>query len=87
LLDSDTSQNFINIKFTKQNNVTTINIKHIVIELADRRKTETKKVVNIKKLELGTYYTSGIQAQVITLQYYDTNLGKPWLYHANPIND
>jgi hypothetical protein len=43
--------------------------------------------VNVKKLELGTYYTSGIQAQVITLQRYDAILGKPWLYHANPTID
>jgi len=67
-LDSGASRNFIDIKFIEQNNITTTNIKPIVVELADERKTETKQIVNIKKLELGTYYTSGIQAQVITLQ-------------------
>ena len=46
LLDSGASRNFIDIKFTEQNNITTTNIKPIVVKLADRRKTETKKVVN-----------------------------------------
>src|ERR1043165_2396783 len=87
LLDSGASRNFIDIKFIEQNNVTTTNTKPIIVELADGRKTETKQIVNIKKLELGTYYTSGIQAQVITLQRYDAILGKPWLYHANPTID
>ena len=82
-MDSGASWNFINIKFIEQNNITTTNIKPIVVELADERKTETNQIVNIKKLELGTYYTSGIQAQVITLQRYDAILEKPWLYYAN----
>jgi len=60
------------------------NIDHVTIELADRRKMETNKMVNIKKLELDTYKTTGITAQVIGLQRYDAILGKPWLFHANP---
>ena len=57
LLDSGASRNFIDIKFIEQNNITTTNTKPIIVELADGRKTETKQIVNIKKLELGTYYT------------------------------
>ena len=40
----------------------------MTVELADGRKMETNKMVNIKKLELDTYKTTGITAQVIGLQ-------------------
>jgi len=53
--------------------------------LADGRKKEVKDEIKINKLELETYYTSEITAQVLGLQRYDAILGKPWLYHANPV--
>ena len=57
------------------------------VELADERKKEVKNEINIKKLELETYRTSGISAQVLGLQRYDAILEKLWLYHANPSID
>src|SRR6185369_3278872 len=59
----------------------------VEVELADGRKSMTSKNIKIKNLELGTYHTSGIDAQVMKLQRYDVILGKSWLYHANPTID
>jgi len=56
----------------------------MTVELADGRKMGTNKLINIKRLELDTYKTTGITAQVINLQRYDAILGKPWLFYANP---
>src|SRR6185369_8311332 len=85
LLDSGASRNFIDKEFVNRNCLTTKTVSPISVELADGRKTKTDKIVGINKLELGSYHTTGISAQVIKLQRYDVILGKPWLYHANPI--
>ena len=59
----------------------------VIVKLADGRKQETSRFVNINELHLGPYYTTKLSAQVIKLQRYDAILGKPWLYHTNPIID
>lgn len=84
LIDSGASRNFLDKQFVERHNIPTQDINHVTVELADGRKMGTNKVVNIKKLELDTYHTTGIVAQVIGLQRYDAILGKPWLFHANP---
>ncbi|CAG8743053.1 17297_t:CDS:2, partial [Racocetra fulgida] len=81
---SGASQNFINKNFVNKNKLTTKTNTSLTVELADGRKAKTNKIVDITKLELGPYNTSGISVQVLNLQCYDTILGKPWLYHANP---
>jgi len=86
-LDSGASRNFIDEKFVKQSRLITKVISPILVELADGRKTETNRIVDIHKLELDSYHTTGISAQVTKLQRYDVILGKPWLYHANPSID
>ena len=60
-------------------------MKPIKIEFADGTKREIDQTVSIQELKMDKYHTSGISAQVINLQRYDVILGKPWLYHANPI--
>ena len=87
LLDSGASRNFLDDQFVKRCNITTQESAPVTIELADGRKQDTNRVVNIKDLHLDTYHTTGISAQVIKLQRYDAILGKPWLYHANPTID
>ncbi len=84
LIDSGASRNFLDKQFVERYNIPIKNIDHVTVELADGRKMETNKMVNISKLELDTYKTTGITAQVIGLQRYDAILGKPWLFHANP---
>ena len=71
-------------KFVQKNQLTRKPTTPFTVELADGRKKEVKNEINIKKLELETYRTSGISAQVLGLQRYDAILGKLWLYHANP---
>ena len=71
-------------KFVQKHHLSKKNTIPFTVELADGRKKEVKDEIKINKLELETYYTSGITAQVLGLQRYDAILGKPWLYHANP---
>ncbi|CAH1771257.1 12327_t:CDS:2, partial [Entrophospora sp. SA101] len=71
-------------EFVNKNQLKTRDVSPISVELADGTKTKTNKIIDINKLELGSYHTTGITAQVIKLQCYDVILGKPWLYHANP---
>ena len=87
LLDSGASRNFIDEKFVQQHKLSTQGTKSFSVELADGRKKEITQAVNIKKLSLEPYHTSGISAQVLNLQRYDVILGKPWLFHANPTID
>jgi len=84
LLDSGASRNFLDEKFVKRHGIPVNDIDPMTVELADGRKMGTNKLINIKRLELDTYKTTGITAQVINLQRYDAILGKPWLFHANP---
>ena len=83
-LDSGASRNFVDEKFVQKHHLSKKNTTPFTVELADGRKKEVKDEIKINKLELETYYTSGITAQVLGLQRYDAILGKPWLYHANP---
>ena len=62
-------------------------MKAFTVEFADGSKCNVDQAINMKELQLGDYKTSGITAQVINLQRYDAILGKPWLYHANPLVD
>ena len=71
-------------KFVQKHHFNKKNTIPFTVELADGRKKEVKDEIKINKLELETYYTSGITAQVLDLQRYDAILGKPWLYHTNP---
>ena len=71
-------------KFVQKHQLSKKTTTPFTVELADGRKKEIKDEINIKKLELETYRTSGVPAQVLGLQRYDAILGKPWLYHANP---
>src|SRR6266511_2123677 len=87
LLDSGASKNFVNESFASKNKMLTKKMSPMEVELADGRKSTTNRIVEINKLELGSYRTSGIKAQVMKLQRYDIILGKPWLYHANPTID
>ena len=87
LLDSGASKNFVNESFASKNKMLTKKVSSMEVELADGRKSTTSRIVEIKKLELGSYRTSGIKAQIMKLQRYDIILGKPWLYHANPTID
>ena len=68
LIDSGASRNFLDKQFVERQGIQTQNIDHVTVELADGRKMRTDKVVNIKNLELDTYHTTGIVAQVIGLQ-------------------
>ena len=62
-------------------------MKSFTVEFADGSKCNVDQAINMKELQLGDYKTSSITAQVINLQRYDAILGKPWLYHANPLVD
>jgi hypothetical protein len=84
LLDSGASRNFVDQKFVQRHRLATKSTTPFTVELADGRKKEVKTEVNIQRLELDTYRTTGIPAQILDLQRYDAILGKPWLYHANP---
>ena len=84
LLDSRASRNFINEKFVKRTNMPTKETKSFSVSLADGTEKGINKAVNINLLQLGSYRTTGIDAQVLNLQRYDMILGKPWLFHANP---
>jgi hypothetical protein len=84
LLDSGASKNFIDTNFVKKNKLPVKFVQSLKVQLVDGRKKETNKVVNINKLEMNTYKTTGIEAQVINLRQYDIILGKSWLFHANP---
>ena len=84
LLDSGASRNFVNEKFVQKHKLGTKIITPFTVELADGSKKEVRTEINIKKLELEKYHTSGISAQILGLQRYDAILEKPWLYHANP---
>jgi hypothetical protein len=84
LLDSGASRNFVDEKFVQKHKFGKKTTTPFTVELADGSKKEVKNEISIKKLELETYHTSGISAQVLGLQRYDAILGKPWLYHANP---
>jgi len=86
-LDSGASRNFIDEKFIKQHKLTTQGTKPFSVELADGSKKEINYAVNINKLQIGKYTTSGIITQALNLQRYDVILGKPWLFHANPTID
>src|SRR5436309_3764453 len=84
LLDSGASRNFVDQKFVNKNRIPKKPTPKFSVELADGRKKEVITEINIKDLELDTYRTSGISAQVLELQHYDAILGKLWLFHANP---
>jgi hypothetical protein len=84
LLDSGASRNFVDEKFAQKYQLAQTSTKPFTVELADGRKKEVNKEIKINKLELDSYRTTGIVAQVLNLQRYDAILGKPWLYHANP---
>ncbi|CAG8704405.1 14907_t:CDS:2, partial [Racocetra fulgida] len=84
LFDSGAFHNFIDKDFATRNKLPLKTVSPLSVKLADGSKAQMDKTFNINKLELGSYYTSGISAQVLKLQCYDTILGKPWLYHANP---
>ena len=77
LLDSGASRNFVDEKFVQKHKLGKKTTTPFTVELADGSKKEVKNEINIKKLELETYYTSGISAQVLGLQKYNTILGKP----------
>ena len=87
LLNSRASRNFIDQAFITKHKLPTQFMKPIKVEFADGTKREIDQTVPIQELKMDKYHTSGISAQVIDLQRYDVILGKPWLYHANPIVD
>jgi len=78
------SRNFVDQKFVNKNRIPKKPTPKFSVKLADGRKKEVTTEINIKDLELDTYHTSGISAQVLELQRYNAILGKPWLFHANP---
>ena len=55
LLDSGTSRNFIDKKFTETNRLPTKEVKQVTVELADGSEKKINKAVDIKSLQLGEY--------------------------------
>src|SRR5436305_9307469 len=65
LLDSGASRNFVSKKFARRHHLTQTPTAKLMVELADGWKTEVESEIEMCKLELSKYRTSGITAQVI----------------------
>ncbi|CAG8801022.1 6790_t:CDS:1 [Dentiscutata erythropus] len=76
LNDSGATRNFIDKKFAKQNNLFISTGKKIYIELVNGAKEKSHKLITLSKLELGTYYTFGVEVHLISLCRNDLILGQ-----------